>query len=215
MVAINQEAFDRPETLKLAQGRQLGRLRHFDHGDGYSPDGGLNGGIISPQRYLIPAGSLLVRFGGSPWRDARPFVPKVASGEWWLDWANYQKVESYADKLGESVSYAVRHLCAVPDDWSDMSFLIQGNTRSPLLAYTGEGRAAVTKSATIDPRAPGKPKLDQLFIPGLSSPDLRKKAILIRGQTFLDPAMSKKGARSRAEQEAQMRQRLLAGVKAR
>ncbi|MEM8725073.1 MAG: hypothetical protein AAGE86_06090 [Pseudomonadota bacterium] len=212
MVAINQEAFDRPETLKLASGQQLGRLRHFDHGDGYSPDGGLNGGIVAPKRLLIPAGTTLVRFGGSPWRDARPFVPKVASGEWWLDWPNYRTVERHADKLGESVAYAIRHLCAVPDDWSDMSFLIQGVTRSPLLAYTGEGRAAVTKTATIDPRAAGKPRLDQLFIPGLSSPDLRKQAILIRGQTFLDPAMSKAGALAKKRANDAMQARLKAAV---
>jgi len=212
MVAINQEAFDRPQTLMMARGQQLGRLRHLSAGDGYSPDGGLNGGIIAPQRHLIPAGTTLVRFGGSPWRDARPFVPKVASGEWWLDWPNYKTVEAYADKLGESVAYAVRHLCAVPDDWSDMSFLIQGTTRSPLLSYTGEGREAVTRSGTIDPRSSGKPTLDQLFIPGLSSPDLRKKAILINGQTFLDPAMSKRGALARKKADDAMRQRLKAAV---
>jgi len=212
MVAINQEAFDRPQTLMMARGQQLGRLRHLPAGDGYSPDGGLNGGIIAPKRHLIPAGTTLVRFGGSPWRDARPFVPKVASGEWWLDWPNYKVVEAYADKLGESVAYAVRHLCAVPDDWSDMSFLIQGTTRSPLLAYTGEGREAVTKTSTIDPRSAGKPKLDQLFIPGLSSPDLRKRAILINGQTFLDPAMSKRGALAQKKADDAMRARLKAAI---
>ncbi|QUL36533.1 hypothetical protein [Erythrobacter sp. JK5] len=213
MVAINQEAFDRPETLKLASGQQLGRLRHFPDGDRYSPDGGINGGIIGPKRLLIPAGTVLVRFGGSPWRDARPFVPKVASGEWWLDWPNYRTVELYADKHGESIAYAVRHLCAVPDDWSDMSFLIQGVTRSPLLAYTGEGRAAVTNGGTIDPRSPGKPRLFQLFIPGLSSPDLRKQAILIKGQTFLDPAMSQAGALAKKRADDAMRVRLSAAVR--
>ncbi|MEO1220915.1 MAG: hypothetical protein AAFY42_06135 [Pseudomonadota bacterium] len=213
MDAINQEYFDRPETLKMAKGQQLGRMRHFDHGDGYSPDGGLNGGIINPTKHLIPAGTTLVRFGGSAWRSARPFVPAVASGAWWLDFPNYRTVERYADKLGEAVSFAVRHLCAVPDDWSDMSFLIQGITRSPLVAYKGEGRAAVTKAGTIDPREVGKPKLEQLFIPGLQHPDLRKKAILIRGQSFLNPAMSKKGALAEKRADDAMRARLKAGIR--
>ena len=199
MIAINQEYFDRPETFKIAQGKQLGRLTHFADGDRYSDDGGLNGGIRNPKPRLIPPGSLLVRFGGSPHRDARPFASKVAAGEWWLDEFRFNVLEAWANARGESVTYAVRQLCAVPAGWSDMSYVVKARTRSPLMAYAGYGRAATSGQSRIDPRHDHRVDIEQLFIPGLASPDLRKAAIIVYEDKFLDPAMSQKGARAKAE----------------
>ncbi|MFL0357300.1 hypothetical protein ACI5KX_12575 [Erythrobacter sp. GH1-10] len=212
MRAINQEYFDRPETLQMARGKQLGRLTHFPDGDRYSNNGGRNGGMRAPKPRLIAPSTLLVRFGGSPYRDARPFAAKVASGEWWLDDFRFKVLEAWANARGESITYAVRQLCAVPDEWSDMSYVVKARTRSPLMAYTGYGRPATAGKTRIDPRHDHRVDIEQLFIPGLASPDLRKAAIIVYEDRFIDPGMSGKGARREAETEAAMRARLKAAA---
>ena len=213
MTAINREYFDRPQSLQLARGVQLGRMAHLPGGDGYTKDGGQNGGMRAPKPKLIPPSTVLVRFGGSAHRDARPFATKVASGEWWMDEFRFKVLEAWANAKGESVTYAVRQLCAVPDEWSDMSYMIKARTRSPLMAYAGYGRPAVSGKSTIDPRKDHRVDIEQLFIPGLASPDLQKAALLIIEDKFLDSGMSKKGARQQAEQKAAMHARLSAGVR--
>lgn len=213
MHAINQEYFDRPQTLQMARGVQLGRLTHFPDGDRYSNGGGQNGGMRAPKARLIPPSTVLIRFGGSPHRDARPFASKVASGEWWLDEFRFKVLEAWANSKRESITFAVRQLCAVPDDWSDMSYVVKARTRSPLMAYAGYGRPAVSGKSTIDPRRDHRVDIEQLFIPGLASPDLQKAALHILEDKFLDSAMSKKGARREAELDAAMRARLNAAAR--
>ncbi len=199
MQALNQSYFDQPEFLRMAQGQSAVPSEKPGPGDILGPKGGIvvpasNGGIRNPSKILIPAGTTIVRFANAP------FVHHAASGAWWLDFRNYKIVERYADAQGKSVGAAMRELCAVPVEWSSMTLLIQARTRSPLAAYTGYGKPAhannrinVTKS--INPRAFSKVEVKQLFIPGLQSPDLRKKALIVRGYTMLDASVSKQGYR--------------------
>lgn len=238
MAALNEEYLKQPEFLREARGEnrpwrkvidQVSRT--YEWVDWTAGEGG----IISPRRYDIPAGTTLVRFGAfrdgadkdrTPEQNANPalrsaterasgplyFGKLVASGAWWLEWPAYKAIEQYADRIGEAVAYAVREVCAVPPEWSDMSFVIQGTTRSPLVAYAGIGRVVNARSGRIDPSAPGKPRIDQLFIPGLSYPDLNKQAIIVHSHGPLDPAMAVKGARKQAESMDAMRKRMTAGV---
>lgn len=229
MEPINQEYFDRPDAIKKARGRDTGGYRHAKGKDGQvlydyiAEEGDLNGGIIRPKPYTIPRNTIIIRFGGSgkshkpgiARKRATPMVPETAAGEWWLDWQNYRLVERYADSTGESISYAVSQCCAVPNDWSDLSFLIQAVTRAPLICYKGKGRPATQGDEMIDPQSAGKPDIDQLFIPGLSNGDLRREAIKIQGQSFLNSAMNKKGALAKKRADDAMRARLTAGVKRR
>lgn len=238
MAALNEEYFDQPEALFEARGDSRPRrkiidevARTYEWTDWTAGEGG----IVSPRRYPIAAGITLVRFGGfgdgaakdrtreqieDPFKRDRKerasgplyFGAMVALGAWWLEWSAYKAIEQYADRIGESVAYAVREVCAVPPEWSDLSFVIQGTTRSPLLAYAGIGRVVNARSGKIDPSAHGKPLIDQLFIPGLSYPDLNKKAIIVHSHGPLDPEMSVKGARQNAESTAAMHMRLKAGV---
>jgi hypothetical protein len=235
MIALNQESFDRPESLDIARGKQLGRLRHYPDGDRYEPDGGRNGGMRAPKPRPIPPSTTLIRFGG--FRDGASadrtqeqnedhrkrdpkerasgpqyFARQVGAGEWWLDEFRYNLITAWANAKGESIAYAVRQLCAVPEEWSDMSYLVKARTRSPLMAYAGYGRPAETSNGGIDPRHDARVDIEQLFIPGLAAPDLCKQAIFIFHDQFLDPGMSKKSARGAAEREAAMRQRLAASV---
>lgn len=235
MDALNQEYFDRPETIELARGKQFVRLRHYADGDRYEPDGGRNGGMRAPKPRPIPPATTLIRFGGfrdgaSPNRTQEQnedhtkrdnkergsgpqyFARQVAAGEWWLDEFRFNLITAWANARGESISYAVRRLCAVPEEWSDMSYLVKARTRSPLMAYAGYGRPADTGNGRIDPRHDTKIDIEQLFIPGLASPDLCKKAIFIFEDQFLASEMSRKGARGEAEREAAMRQRLAVGI---
>ncbi len=205
-MALNQEAFDRIESYELAKGRQFGRLKHTGFGDKYMPDGGYNGGIENPEFHPIPLSSLLIRFGGSAWKGSDPFAGRVAAGEWWLDYDNLVRIVEYARAIDETLAYAVRQTCAVPDDWSDMTLLITGYTRSPLWAYKGLGNVAFGKKVTIDPKSPGKPAVEQLYIPGLNDPDLRRQALIVRTATFLHPAMSKPGALARMREQTRIRE---------
>ena len=216
MSGINSSAFYRDGTRNRAAG--------------ISGSGLPNGGIIDPREHKIKEGTTLIRFGGFPkmyQRETASFVDggaqyfgsQTASGEWWLDWENYKTIQDHADRTRESVTYVLRQMCAVPDEWSDMSFVIQAVSRSPLLAYKGHGRAANIRDKSgkltgrINPTAVNAPLIEQLFIPGLNSPDLLKRAIFVHGKGFLDSGMSKKGARQQAEQKAAMHARLSAGVR--
>lgn len=218
MSGINFAAFQRDGTREKATG--------------ISGTGLPNGGIIDLEKITLETGTTLVRFGGFPKMyqreiddyvdgGARYFGPQVASGEWWLDWENYLAVQDYADLKRESVTYALRETCAVPLEWSDMSFVVQAVSRSPLSAYKGYGRAANFRDKAgrlterINPSAGDKPLIKQLFIPGLNSPDLMKRAIFVHGKGFLDKGMSEKGARRKAEEEAARLARLQAATQRR
>ncbi len=218
MDVLNQEYVDNEDYLRIAGGASPPKLKHLDDGSGnavwteWLPG---EGGMIGPRPEYIPAGKKLVRFGSFRDGAARDeasgpqyFGRATASGAWWLEWSAYKTIEQYADQIEESVTFAIRLVCAVPKEWGDLSYVVQGTTRSPLMAYAGHGRPARWGKGVIDPLARGKPRIEQLYIPGLSDPDLNKKAIIVHSHGALDPRVAFKGARRRAEQEAAMRQRI-------
>lgn len=196
MKALNQDYFDRPESLRIAQGQNPVPSSTPVPGDVLGPDGQImihasNGGMISPRAIIIPSGTTLVRFANAP------FVHHAAAGAWWLDFPNYKIVEAYADASGKPLPTAMRDLCAVPIEWSKMSLLIQARTRSPLAAYTGKGKPAYAESfsvvSMINPSRLSTSDVMQLYIPGLQAPDLLKQALIVRGYTLIDPEVSKRG----------------------
>lgn len=197
MQAINQDYFDRPESIRLARGEGAVPTDKLQQGDILGPDGrkivhASNGGMKSPRAILIPPGTTLVRFANAP------FVHHAAAGAWWLDFPNYKIVEDHADATGKPVPTAMRELCAVPVEWSGMTLLIQARTRSPLAAYAGLGKAAFAHNAinvtkSINPRSYSTKDVTQFYIPGLQSPDLLKKALIVRGYNLVAPEVSTKG----------------------
>lgn len=219
MDAINQNYFNDDEKksiyLRIASGERAPALvkdaAGFGHWTDWRPG---EGGIISPRERVISTGTTLVRFSGHPKWDGKisygpqDFGMHAAAGAWWLDWSAYKAIEGYADKIGESVALAVRQVCAVPEEWSNMSYVVQATTRSPIGAWTGLGRVG----GDIDPLAPGKPLIKQLYLPGMFEPDLNKAAVLVHSHGPLDPEMAKPGARKAAEQHAQMQARLRAAL---
>lgn len=222
MAVLNEHYFMKDELgetyLRIAGGENAPRLVERNDGSGFAkwtdwaPG---EGGIIAPRPQYIPAGKTLVRFGSFRDGAARDeasgpqyFGQAAASGAWWLEWSSYQAIERYADQIVESVTFAIRLVCAVPKEWGDLSYVVQGTTRSPLMAYAGQGRPARWGKGVIDPLARGKPRIDQLYIPGLWEPDLNKQAIITHSHAPVDPRVAFKGARRRTEQDAAMRQRL-------
>lgn len=192
MGTINQSYMQRPDAIRMARGQAVSMRPGANLGEIYGPGGEVvghstNGGIRNPRETEIPAGSTVMRFG------VAPSVGNVAAGSWWLDFANYKKLESYADSHGASVGAAARMLCAVPVEWSSMTLLVQARTLQPLSAFIGEGNPAFATNAVnvqsiVNPRLYSKDPVEQLFIPGLSNPDLRKQAILVRGYRMIPGA---------------------------
>lgn len=197
MATMNQEYFDRPETLRLARGEMVShrpeaRGWQILDASGHVAVEGTNGGILNPRAITIERRSTLVRFGNAP------FASDVAGGSWWLDWSNYKIVERFADARKIPVASAMRMLCAVPVEWSTMTMLVQATARSPLSAYIGRGNLATVVSrlgvrSIVDPNSYSQQQVEQLFIPGLSSPDLRKASVFITGTLMLPQDESIKG----------------------
>lgn len=223
MNVLNQDYVGKDEYRRIAGGANPPRIEELKDGSGNAEWTSWSlgqGGMIAPRQDCIPARTTLVRF--SSFRDGVPkdkasgpqyFGRDAASGAWWLDWVAYKAIEHYADRIGESVAYAVRQVCAVPIEWSDMSYVVQGTTRSPLMVYAGMGKPVKAAQGVIDPLARGKPRIEQYYIPGLSDPDLNKKAIIVHSHAPLDPTMAEKGAKKRTEIATAMRARIGGGVR--
>ncbi len=191
----NQEWFDRPEQKLLAQGADL----RSGKADIVSPQGAVlaritNGGIVTPMRKQLAAGTRLVRLGGGG-------LPHLAvAGCWWLEWSQYQLVERAADARGLAMPVAMRLLACVPPEWNEMSVVVQARLKLPLLAYAGKSAPVVRKSplrgvnevlSGIDDN--GSRPIEQLYIPGLTSPDLRHDCLMVEGYGHLPLDQSKAG----------------------
>ena len=188
MTTINAQYLQRAEALREVAGATI-TLNPAKHSDE------MTGGIRNPRRVEIAAGTKILRFGIAP--DAS----RVASGNWWLDWENYAQVERMADRKGGGIAAMARLMCGVPTDWGGelgMTMLVQASVKQPLSAFRGEGAVAESVNvygviSRIDPGLYSDGLFEQLYIPGLSNPDLRKAAIHIVGARFVTPGESRDG----------------------
>lgn len=162
------------------------RINETDHYNRRGPSAMIlrkidNGGIKDPREVPLPIGTTLIRFSSGP------FIDRLAGGEWWLDMPGNLLVEAFADRNKVSIQEALSHMCAVPAEWNNMTLKVQFRTLAPLSAYVGIGNDALYEDrktkriqrrevASLDGR-----KVEQLYIPGLNHPDLRKQALIDRG----------------------------------
>ena len=70
-----------------------------------------------------------------------------------------------------------------------MALLVTAVTMQPLPAFKGEGNPAYARNkvnvmSIVNPSGYSDDPVDQLFIPGLSNPDLRKVAMIVRDFRF-------------------------------
>ena len=175
----NEHLFRRPQVRLLALGR--GRVRG-------SAEETMNGGIKSPSEYVIPAGTDLYRFGWCGVPDI------VLSGEWWNDGHALRQADAFGAAHGMALREALRHACFIPEEWgSDQSTVVSLVTRAPLLAY--RGKAAVVSirdkhgiTTRLMNERTERFRINQLYIPGLGSRDVRRAAIGTIRPIFLPPA---------------------------
>lgn len=181
---INQEWFDRPSSIARARGDIDAEQRRRElpvtlaNGAAFTPIA--SGGMIAPREHVIAIGTRLVRFGKGP------LTPDAAGGDWWLEFAEYRKIERYADAHGISVPFAVRKFCCVMPEWNDMTMVLQARGMQPLIGYRGLGAPVTAKGQVVfDAKVGEELGVMQLFIPGLSVGDVRRETVFITGYGFL------------------------------
>lgn len=194
MRAINQDWFERPESRLLASGGSPGNSTS----EVVSPDGEVllritNGGIVSPRAVTVPAGTRIVRLAGSG-------LPHIAlAGCWWLRWDQYKRVEQVADLRGLSMPVALRLLACVPPEWNEMTVVVQARLKVPLLAWSGVSAPVIRRNPQIGVNEilsgvdESGIMIEQLYIPGLTSPDIRHDSLMVEGYGHLPPEQSRAG----------------------
>lgn len=162
----NEQQFRKPHVRMAALGVS------YERG---SPRQQINGGIQSPVEYLIPRGTDLYRFG------QRGVPERVAMGDWWIDGDTLQEIDTYARTHGISLREGIRQTCYVPDEWSALDIVVYARSVSQLLAYRGRGAVVSVKNShgltTRNMAAKGDHRVQQLFIPGFASGDVRRDGL--------------------------------------
>jgi hypothetical protein len=207
---INQRWFDVPGTNERARGESGSAAL-------VGPDGQViatvsNGGIAGPVETTLVEGTFIARIGSK--RLVRPdrygvlrpavnlsnrgLFATTAAGEWWLDRDNYARVRAFAQHKGVGLPVAVRLLCCVPLEWSDLDMIVEATLKQPLRVYRGLANAAHVKAGKFTESLPPIPdhrgqQVEQLFIPGLCSPDVVHDTLMITRQQFLAPELGRRG----------------------
>jgi hypothetical protein len=191
-IFANAAAFNEPKSRILAIGTNLKSAITDPRGNVlcYAQ----TGGILGPSRYELSPGTKIYRFGGG---GASPEI--VGRGGWWIEQREFEKLFNFAQAHDLSIGMAVRCLCLVPPEWSDVCILVRARVVRGLLAWRGLANSVVTPAA----RAGGSVqllhqndiasrRLNQLFIPGLNQPQTAS-AISIENDYRLDPKESVRG----------------------
>ena len=186
MAFANQAAFNDFRSRLAAQGADLQQKNAITDAQGNILAYAQTGGMMAPTRFEVPVGSKLFRFGN---RAAGPL--KVASGGWWIEEREFEKLFSFAQVWELSIGMAMRMLCLVPPEWSDATLLVRARAVQPLLAWRGLGNSVVTpaRGGGEAVRMPHQNDIDarrvnQLYVPGLA--DLPRPALAVEQDYPLD-----------------------------
>ncbi len=133
-----------------------------------------NGGIERPQEDRMPAGNYYRFFGTIT--NNRSGAASAMAGAWWLDYENFLKIRSWAEKLDISLSRAAQTLLAIPNEWGDCGYLGRATLTVKLKAWVGKGKPATGSispdSKMRDPAkdpvtlSPAHLEMKQYFVPG-------------------------------------------------
>jgi hypothetical protein len=169
MAFRNAAAFNDPGSRMMASGVDLRSSSAIVDHRGRVLAYAQTGGMMAPTRFEVAPGARLYRFG-----SVGAGVHRVAGGAWWLEQSAFEKLISFAQVHELSVGVALRYLCLVPPEWSDVTLLIRARAKVPLLAWRGLANSVVTKANGGGPavRMPQQNEIaarrvHQLFIPGL------------------------------------------------
>lgn len=193
MSFVNAREFADPNSRLLATGTNLNSRSAITDPAGRVLAYAQTGGILSPVRHELRAGTRIFRFGGS---GRSPQA--VAAGGWWVEQRELEKIVSFAQAHDLSVGMAMRCLCLVPPEWSDASLLIRARVVRDLLAWRGLGNTVVTPAGTGMVHLPhqneiASRRLNQLFVPGLNVSGVASMALTIESDYPLNPRESVRG----------------------
>jgi hypothetical protein len=190
MAFRNQAAFDDRSSRLMATGVDLRKSNAIVDVRGNVLAYAKTGGMMSPTRFEILPGIKLYRFG-----NVGAGVQRIATGSWWMEQAAFNTLEGFAQVHDLSIGVALRYLCLVPPEWSDVTTLIRARASVQLLAWRGLADTVVTKANDGGPavRMPQQNEIAarrvyQLFIPGLAP-----GALSIEQAFPLDKAASRRG----------------------
>ncbi len=129
-------------------------------------------GILSPVRKELSSPRILYRFSEREEEALR--------GHWWLEEGEFAKIRFWAAEHRLAVPHAARVLTAVAHQWSGMRVLVRALVRSPLLAYQGLGadQRVSNKELLAPSGSRTAPRIAQLYIPGLSDPEINRASLL-------------------------------------
>ena len=167
---VNAQEFDQTKSRGMAMGVDFSDRNAIVDSHGNVLAYAQTGGVLSPARRELNSGDVLFRFGG-----AGVPVARIAGGAWWVERDQLDKLLSFANAHGLALPAAVRILCLVPPEWSDLGTLIRARVRKPLLAWRGLGNSVLVRKTDGlgDVKLPeaneiAARRLYQLWIPGLS-----------------------------------------------
>lgn len=190
VVFRNQQAFDDPSNRLAATGVDLRQSNAITDPQGHILAYAQTGGILSPARREISAGVKLFRFGSS-----KAGATRVAAGAWWLEQTEFDKIFRFSQVWNISVPLAMRLLCLVPPEWSDMTLLIRARAVVPLLAWRGLSMSVVTPAKGGGPpvRMPHQNdiaarRVYQLFIPGVTGQSYVQSGLTVEQEYPFDAA---------------------------
>ncbi|SDD65814.1 hypothetical protein SAMN05421538_102149 [Paracoccus isoporae] len=191
----NQSFFDDPQSVQRAQGIDLRASTAITDAQGRVLFRAQTGGMISPQRREIAAGTKLFRFG-----KQAAGIAGVAAGSWWIERQALDQIIRFGEVWGLSVGMALRTLCLVPPEWSDTSLLIRVATTRNLLAWSGLANSVVIPAGDGGPdvRMPHQNDLaarrvTQLFIPGMTKAGSVQNWLRLEQSYPLDKQASRQG----------------------
>lgn len=164
---VNEAAFRDPNAKQQAIGIDTRKAALVDI-NGKTIIHPQTGGMIAPVRHELLSKTILFRFanGHTP-------LERIVTGGWWLGSREFDRICNFAKHHDIHPAMAVRTLCCVPPEWSDMGLLLRARVNRPLLAYRGLGNHVSTPhkdGGRVQMKARNDiaaRRLHQLFIPGL------------------------------------------------
>ena len=166
---INAEEFSRSNSRGLAMGTDFSQRNAIVDSRGNVLAYAHTGGVISPSRSELREGDVIYRFGGR----GTP-ISRIAAGAWWIERSQIDTLLAFANVHGLALPLALRILCLVPPEWSDLSTMVRARVRRPLLAWRGLGNSVLVRKTDGlgDVKLPSANEIAarrvyQLWIPGL------------------------------------------------
>lgn len=94
---------------------------------------------------------------------------------------------------------AMRLLACVPPEWNDMTIVVQARLKAPLMAWCGFSAPVIRRNPKLGVNEilsgvdDSGIRIEQLYIPGLTSPDIRHDSLMVEGYGHLPPEQSRAG----------------------